>query len=420
MQAQNLTRLVTLAAIASASAGATPLIAQTSVLTPPPAVSTTPPAFQQLGAGDPVANEADAQLLGWLPKGLPFSYGPFTFRPHLSYGVQYGDGISSSPGKREKTAVHQISPGILINVGQKWVLDYTPTLRFYSSKAFEDGLDHQVAFSGGTEYRDWLLGLSQGYSKSSAPQIETADQNETESFNTSVSAFRQLNTKTSVNLGLAQALSFTSGGYNSHKTWSTTDYLNYQFWPKFQGGAGVTLGYTDVDQGSDMTFEQPNLRLSFTPATKATFDIHGGLEVRQFLDTDADDLVNPVFGASIRYSPFDHTHLTLSADRSVSASYFNNQITEGTSVSLSLNQRLLGRLNLGLTGGYSTSDYLATDQNLDVKRSDDHYHFTSRLSTGFHKHGTVGVFYTYRKNQSDTSVYAFDSNMMGADVSYRW
>ncbi len=367
-----------------------------------------------------MANEADVQFLGWLPKGLPFSYGPFTFRPHLSYGVQYGDGISSSPGNREKTAVHQFSPGLLVNVGQKWVLDYTPTLRFYSSKSFEDGVDHRASLSGGTEYKDWFLGLSQSYSKSSAPTVETADQNETESFNTSLSAGRQLNTKTSINLGLAQALSFSSGGYSSHKTWSTTDYLNYQFWPKFQGGIGATLGYTDVEQGSDMTFEQPNVRVSYVPTAKTSFDVHGGLEVRQFLDTDADDLVNPVFGASIRYSPFDHTHLTLSANRSVSASYFNNQITEGTSVSLGLSQRLLKRLNLGLSGSYNASDYLATDQDLEVSRSDDRYSFTARLSTGFLKRGSVGVFYTYHKNESDTAAYAFDSNMIGADVSYRW
>jgi hypothetical protein len=420
MPSQNLTRIATLAAIASASAGATQALGQTSVFAPPPAVSTTPPAFQQLGQGDPMANEADAQLLGWLPKGLPFSYGPLTFRPHLSYSVQYGDGISASPGNREKTTVHQISPGMLINIGQKWVLDYTPTLRYYSSKAFEDGVDHRVSLSGGTEYKDWFLGLSQSYSKSSAPTVETADQNETESFNTSLSAGRQLNTKTSIDLGLSQALSFSSGGYNSHKTWSTTDFINYQFWPKFQGGAGATFSYTDVEVGSDMTSEQPTLRLTYTPATKTTFNIHGGLEVRQFLDSEADDLVNPVFGASISYSPFDHTHLSLSANRSVSASYFNNQVTEGTSVSLGLNQRLLKHLNLGLSGSYSTTDYLATDQGLDVSRSDDRYSFTARLSTAFLKRGSLGLFYTYSKNESNSGVYAYDSNMIGADVSYRW
>ncbi len=262
--------------------------------------------------------------------------------------------------------------------------------------------------------------MSQSYTKSTAPTVETAAQTETQSFNTGLSAARQLNSKMSLDLGLSQSITLASDGYNSFKTWSTTDFLDYQFWPAFNGGVGATLGYTDVDQGNDMTFEQPTLRLSYRPMDKTSFDLHGGLEFRQMMGGGADNLLTPVYGASINYAPFDSTMLSLSANRSVSPSYFNNQITEGTSVSLSLNQRILKRLNLGLSGGLSITDYVETSKDLNTARNDDRYFFNARLSTAFLKRATFGVFYNYQKNNSDVENYAYDSNMIGADVSYRW
>ena len=58
-----------------------------------------------------------------------------------------------------------------------------------------------------------------------------------------------------------------------------------------------------------------------------------------------------MFGASVQYQPVETTTLSLTADRSLTPSLFQGQVTESTSVSISVNQRLLKRLNLTAGAG---------------------------------------------------------------------
>jgi hypothetical protein len=399
-----------------------------SIIPPPPSVSTIPPAMQQPGTADE-ATRLDSVLLGALPKGLPFSYGPVTFRPHLTYQFLYGDGISSGPGNQHKTAVNQFSPGILLNIGEKWVLDYTPTLRYYSNKAFTDGVDHSVRFSGGTQYEDWTFGVSQGYSISSAPQVETLSQTETESFTTGLNAGYAFNSKLSLDLSVSQNFNSTGNAQSqvptanlqqSSRTWSTMEYLNYQIHPKLTVGIGPGFTYSDVESGSDMTSEQIQARISYRPAQKASFNVHGGVDIRQFLSGGAEDMVSPIFGASVAYAIFEQTRLSLTVDHSVSPSLYTSQVNESTSVSAGLSQRLLKHLNLSLSGGYSKSSYVASTPGLAQTRSDDRYNFSARLGTQILKRASLGLSYTYSQTKSDVALYSYDSNMIGVDVGYRW
>ncbi len=404
-----------LAALASVTA--TDAYSQ-SIIPSPPTVSTTPPAFQPFAnASD--ADQLDSALLDVLPKGLPFSYGPVTFRPHLGYQFLYGNGISASPGNQQTTAVNEISPGILLNIGKKWVVDYTPTLRYYSNHAFKDGVDHRVILTGGTQYEDWIFGLSQGYSLTSLPLVETLSQTETEIFNTDITAGYTINSKMSLDLSVSQIFR-DSQNYQGYRQWSTMDYVNYKLHPKLTFGIGPGFTYTDVDAGSDMTSEQIQARVAWIPVEKFTLDFHGGLDIRQFLSGGAEDMYSPLFGGSIDYSLFEHTRLTFSADHSISPSYFNNEVGENTLLSLRLHQRLIEHLDLTLTGGYGNSTYVAAVPGLTQTRRDNRYNFSARLGTQILKHASLSFTYTYSRNKSDVDQYSYDSHMIGAEVGYRW
>ena len=116
-------------------------------------------------------------------------------------------------------------------MGNYWTVDYSPTWDFYSSREFRDTLDQNVRLAGGTSYEDWTLGLSQSYSKSSDPQVETGTQTDEETFSTTLSASYRINSKLSLDMGLNQDFILTSQFQNSRE-WSTMDWLNYQFWPR--------------------------------------------------------------------------------------------------------------------------------------------------------------------------------------------
>src|SRR6185369_16141058 len=103
---------------------------------------------------------------------------------------------------------------------------------------------------------------------------------------------------------------------------------NYIFAPRLDVGVGLGGGYVDQDVGSDQVFEQLEARINWRATDKTSFQLHGGLENRQFLDVASDNLPNPTFGLSIQYLPFQHTQVSLGANRSISTSYFVDDVTE--------------------------------------------------------------------------------------------
>ena len=157
---------------------ATERMVATQVIVGPPPISVTPPALQQPGGQ---TNAMDV----FIPAGTgrenlpqPFKYGPVTVRPHLSYRFMYGDGIQPVPTNQQKTVIQEISPGILLELGRHWTVDYTPTIRFYSNKQFRDGVDHAATLTGGLRQDDWSFGLSQNFIYTTAPLAETGSQAE--------------------------------------------------------------------------------------------------------------------------------------------------------------------------------------------------------------------------------------------------
>jgi hypothetical protein len=354
-----------------------------------------------------------------------FRWEGIQFRPHLLYRLSYGDGIQARPGEQSKTVINEFSPGILLNLGTHWSLDYTPTLRFYSSSRFRDNLDHEVGFHGGAVHGDWTLGLSQRYSSSSQPLVETGAQTDQENYSTAFNAGYHINSKLSLELAANQDLRFvgehdSTSQLTDTKTWSTMDWLNYQTIPQVGVAVGVGGGYTTMSAGSDMTYEQIQARLTWVPGTKLTVTVNGGVDERQFVDSGLPSLLNPIFGLAVSYHLFDPTTFNLSASRAINPSYFFNQVTETTQISLGLNQRLLKKLSLSLNGGYRQTTYKATVSGFDISREDDYTFFTARLTTPFLKRGTAAIFYNSSENTSSGSDFTFSSTQVGAELGYRF
>ena len=50
-------------------------------------------------------------------------WGPIHLHPHLLYRVSYGDGLQARPGEHDQTLINELSPGMLLNIGDHWRLD---------------------------------------------------------------------------------------------------------------------------------------------------------------------------------------------------------------------------------------------------------------------------------------------------------
>jgi hypothetical protein len=352
-------------------------------------------------------------------------WGGAHLHPHFVYRFSYGDGLQAQPGEPSKTIIHEVSPGLLIQLGTHWTLDYTPTIRSYSSSRFHDGVDHSVSMSGNFSSEEWTFGISQGYGWSSAPLVETASQTDQETFSTALSAGYQVNSKISLSFGVNQSLRFLgqsaqSEALSDSRDWSTMEWVNYQIWPRLSFSLGAGGGYTDVQIGTDMAFEQLQSRIHFVPGTKLDLSINAGFEDRQLLDSGLPDLINPIFGLSVQYHLFDPTTFSLAASRAVSASYFQHQVTETTGFSASVQQRLLQQLYLSLSGGYGTSDYVTTQAGTDVNRSDTYVSFSASLSMSFLKRASASIFYSVSDNTSRESNFSYSNTQIGAELGYRF
>jgi hypothetical protein len=410
-----------------------PTLAQ-DVISPPPTTPAVPAAVQEAQNNSPMQVFAPTPEI---PSPVPLQWGRVTLHPHLDYQLSYGNGIQSAPGQPRNTLINQLAPGILMNLGDHWTLDYTPTLIYYSSGSFQDALNQSVRLSWGSAFgNDWFFTGSQSYTDTSDPEIETGTQTDQENFLTTLNASYLFNEKMSLDMSLNQDLNYIGNSENltnqlqplvDTKSWSTLEWFNYQFWPRFSAGLGLGFGYNQQDNSPDSIYEQYQGRINWRATDKISFQLSGGLQDQQYLSGDAGNLLTPIFGGTIQYQPFEQTQLSVNFNRTVSNSSYQSQVNIITAVTASLNQRLLGRLMLNLSGEYTATEYQASMVGLSTSRNDNVASFTARLSCPFLKRATASVFYTYSDNNSTQSGFAtagtgygYTSSQGGLELSYQY
>jgi hypothetical protein len=408
--------LVTLAGFCVFSAKAQQVVA------PPPSMSVTPPAMAAAAPGEMQVFSPENPLSTFLDEVQPLQWGPVTLRPHVFYQFTYGTGILSGTDQQHDTVVQSFAPGILFVLSPRWTLDYTPTFTFYSDKNFKDSVGQSVTLTGGASYNEWVFGLSQNFSYSSTPQVQTGTQTSQDTYTTALTASYPLNSAMSVDLGFDQDLNFPSG-FQSSLQWSTMDWLNYEFWPRLVVGIGAGAGY--IDTVPNTVFEQLQGRINWRATDKISFEVSGGAEFSQFTEGGGTPLIDPIFGASIQYQPFEHTQISLNANEAVNTSYFQDQVNVTTTVGANLSQRLLEKFYLNVGGNYNWNDFTATGS--DVPENDQntsYYSINVGLSTTFFKRVSASIFYDYSDNTASQTGpqtgLGFSSHQIGFNVGYQY
>jgi hypothetical protein len=351
----------------------------------------------------------------------PLQLGPFQLRPFATYRFTYGNGLNVTPGNQVTTALHEITPGAVLQ-SRHLSFRYAPTLRYYSSDAFKDGVDHAASANANFGLGDWVFNLVHSFSKTQSTLIETAAQTPQQSHNTSLSAHYQHADKTSFDFSLSQGIQ-EAEALNSSISWSSMNWANYHWTDNALVGFGAGGGYTKQDFGFDMTHEQVQGRIGWNPGLKLSVQLNGGLEFRQFSDSGVEDQLNPLFGASIGYTPWEATTFSLSANQSVGTSLLDAQATETKSISAGVRQRFLEILHLDLFAGFMMQDYQnvavqRSEATLETSRSDDILSFSAALGCTVFKKGDISVFYQHSQNESSAEGFTYDSDQYGFQIAY--
>jgi Putative beta-barrel porin 2 len=370
-----------------------------------------------------------AESKGNLPD--PFKYDNIVVRPHFDYSLQYATGVQSAPGNSQGTIVNELTPGVKVDLGKYWSVDFSPTLRYYSSSQLQDEFDYTAGLVGHTRFGDWDLGLSQNVSSSSAPISETGAQTDENNYSTALTASYIFNETMSLDSSVSQNLDYVTDPYGATantnaaqgtRTWSVKESLNYQLWPRLTLSLVPSGGYIGSDTVANQTFEDVEARVRWRATDKISLDLSGGFNDQQFLAAGYRDSINPVFSASIQYQPFQVTDITLTASRTVSASsyYIFAQASENTMVSLGLNQRLFKKFHANLTFTYTSEDYTESIGPFSGKRTDNMYSFSARLSHPLTQRGTWSLIYQYSENESTLGGLGYNNSMVGTEFNYTY
>ena len=235
-------------------------------------------------------------------------------------------------------------------------IDYMPSGILFVDHSDQDAFNQYLHLSGGYSSGRWTLTLSEDIALLQSANLnsfydttglwantDASAPTRTNIFYTRLSATYQLTGKMSLSAEF-ESPSYAYPGNISNYTVSGGLYLNYELRPKLSVGIGGTFGYTWVDDpGTDQTYEQVNLRLSYEVTAKTSLYASGGVEFRQF-DGNRDTYDSPVFEVGVGYRPFSGSNISLAAGRRIYPSgYVSNQDFGATYVAARFQQRLFNR-----------------------------------------------------------------------------
>src|SRR5207253_6396419 len=122
------------------------------------------------------------------------------------------------------------------------------------------------------------------------------------------------------------------------------------------------------------TYEQANVSLNYAATAKIGVSLTAGAEFRQFSGS-RDTYFSPVYTLAASYQPFDGTSISVTGSRhTANSASLAGEDFASTDINLSVNQRFMQRMSLGLAIGYENSDYFSTTNGVSATRRDDYYY----------------------------------------------
>ena len=360
-------------------------------------------------------------------------WGALHLHERASYQFLYSTGIHSQPGRSEDTFTHTLTPGLTLDLGPHVTLDYSPSIRFFSERNFHNTVDHAASLVGSLQYGDWSFGLSQLFSATDEPMVQTSGQTQQTTFTTGLSAGYHLSDKMTLQTGAGVTLmylgsstnSFVGSGTNTQpsqlsdsQTYYASENLDYAFNERLSTGVGITADYAEQASGFRIVDQDLHGNLAWHPGDKLNAAITVGVQHRQILTAGSSGSWNPTFSANLGYHLFDQTTLSIYGNRSSAVSLFQDELSDNTTAGVGIQQRLLGKFQLNLGFGYTKADYKNTLANLATSRNDESTSYSAGLSFPFLTHCSFGTFYQYTQNLSTTTGFGYSSSQVGVTLSW--
>ena len=357
-------------------------------------------------------------------RGYGVLFGVVDVRPEMSFGVTYDDNILISHSNPKRDFIYTISPGVLLGLGDYLVkeynyfrVEYIPTLTLFNHYSSINSLDHFLRIDGQYAMGPLMLGGSFEYDKFSGPDRDVGGRISRDIYTADLSATYTISDKTSIDTDTAVWFRHYRTEIGSTEIVSHT-WANYNLSPKLITGAGVAIGVLEPERGGGrQIYEQVLGRLLYASSEQLSFSANAGLEFREF--SAAATRATPVFGLSAAYQFSAGTKVSISGlRRTTNSAALSGEDYTATSVSVDVDQHLIGDVYLTLGGGYENDAYRnsTTTSGTGRQRQDNYYFIRPRLSYHPKDWFSISLSYVYQMDDSNFSTNSFRDRQISLEV----
>jgi hypothetical protein len=374
------------------------------------------PAFGTSALGDSLPSGGSG--LSRRTASNPIRLSLFDIYPSVGYQASYATDLrSDSSSPTSDTWIHTFSPVVRIRAGSHWQLIYSPRIRFFSDDQFNSAVNHTVGLSGWATYQDWTFSLNHRTAINNDPLIETGSQTKQSTHSTSIGASWDRDSRGAYDFSLTQNLRLTDDNNDTY-SWDLQTAYTYPLNDRIRVGGIFSVGYDLAPDAIDMINERVNAFVSGPLGNKISYTLTGGVEFRQFVDSDADTTINPLVSLNLTYRVLSRTTLSLGVNHSTSTSYFSNQFTENTTVQAILNQGITDRWSASINGGLRFRSYQSTAASNTVQREDTTSFIGGSINGRLTQRITTSARYEFRMNDSDAANRDFESHQITLGLNW--
>jgi hypothetical protein len=376
--------------------------------------------------------------------------GPFQIRPYGWINGYYDNNVLLTGSDTQSDFIWAINPGVTVATknyqdqqGSYVVLDYLANVFIFTDGIVDPPTQEEEHFGWGQNVNlagHWAgskltLDLAQGYNATFGGLLGYTNRVDREFAGqlvdqqvipTTFRGFYQISEKTSVEADALQVFRILDDDLNSYTDWAVTPWFNYRVTEKVQTSLGAAMGWRDIRPGSSQTnapnetYEQVLARVQYQVAAKVNAIASVGVEWDQW-QGGLDQGPFAVFLIGANYQPGETTILNLQAYRRQYPSITvaaENYITTGFQASIQ--QRIWQRLSANLSGGYDYTVYEPSETGISTDRVDNYFFISPSLGYTFNIHWDAGLYFTYRKNDSNTAGDSYDGYQAGFRTSFRF
>ena len=343
----------------------------------------------------------------------------FKLRPHLLASLVHASGLPAQSGARVDSDIYTFAPGLLADLSRHWSADYTATFHKYSANELSSTTDHDFRIVGANQSPDWQFQLTESYTVSSYILIETAKQTKQKNWGNSLTAEHKFGNLLRYQ-GSVGMTDLKTESFADMRDWLTEHWLHAAVSPKVDAGIGFSVGYSEIVARPNTHYEKYLGEIKWLPTDRIDVSLRGGWEDWHSLSAAVGDERNPIIQASLGWRPFDQTRIAFTESRVVANTLTGDAVTDSNNWSISLSQRLLGKLLLNLAYTRATTDYRGTISNPLSNRSDKVAAFNSSLSVVLYKYATLAATFQSSKNDTNQLAYQYDSKQYGLELQIRF